>query len=117
MFVVAQDSDGLLCIKDAVDMLADLRITSLLAEGGAKIFTQFIKQGLFDKVSFFIAPIIIGKGIEAIGELGTIKLSQSIRLENPVVEIIGNQVIMHGYRALRSTFGRMAEVMQCLQGL
>ncbi len=108
---VPENRKGLLNLKETLDTLADLKITSLLVEGGAKVFTQFIEQELFDKISFFIAPLIIGKGIEGIGELDTIKLSRSRRLENLMVETIRDQVIVNGYRNLKSTFGRLAEAL------
>lgn len=40
--------------------LADMNISSLIVEGGAKTHTSFLKERLVDKVAIFLAPKIIG---------------------------------------------------------
>ncbi|MFQ5584426.1 MAG: bifunctional diaminohydroxyphosphoribosylaminopyrimidine deaminase/5-amino-6-(5-phosphoribosylamino)uracil reductase RibD, partial [Calditrichia bacterium] len=67
--VVQGNGSGFVDIEQVLKWLSQNGITSLLVEGGSQVYTQFIKQGLFDKISVFIAPIIIGNGIEAIGDL------------------------------------------------
>lgn len=49
--------------RDLNQLLAKLyqrQLHSLLLEGGAQIASSFINAGLVDKVSFFIAPLLIG---------------------------------------------------------
>jgi diaminohydroxyphosphoribosylaminopyrimidine deaminase / 5-amino-6-(5-phosphoribosylamino)uracil reductase len=41
----------------------NINISSILIEGGANLFSQFIKQDLFDDIYFIVAPIIMGRGI------------------------------------------------------
>ncbi|MDZ7624349.1 MAG: bifunctional diaminohydroxyphosphoribosylaminopyrimidine deaminase/5-amino-6-(5-phosphoribosylamino)uracil reductase RibD [Ignavibacteriaceae bacterium] len=50
-------------LKKILKVLADHKITSLLVEGGADIFTQFLEKDLFDEIIVLQAPKILGKGI------------------------------------------------------
>lgn len=43
--------------------LGELGITSLFIEGGAGLYSSFIKEGLYDRISAFQAPMFVGKGI------------------------------------------------------
>ena len=78
--------------------LTQLKISSVLVEGGGKVFTSFIKNRLFDKISFFIAPMMIGSGIQSIGDLGIDSLEEAFRLQNVKIEIIDQQAVVEGYR-------------------
>ncbi len=82
--------------------LAARQITSVLVEGGGEIFTSFIRARLYDKISFFIAPMLIGTGISSIGELGIKSLAEAHRLENVKIEIIDHQAFFQGYRDFKS---------------
>jgi 2,5-diamino-6-(ribosylamino)-4(3H)-pyrimidinone 5'-phosphate reductase len=54
------------CGKGHVDLtimlekLYGLGIRSIMVEGGGKVIYSFLKSGLFDELSLFIAPLIIG---------------------------------------------------------
>lgn len=57
--------------------LYELNISSVLVEGGANIFSQFIEKNLFDDIYFVIAPKIIGDGISAFGDFKITTLSKT----------------------------------------
>jgi diaminohydroxyphosphoribosylaminopyrimidine deaminase/5-amino-6-(5-phosphoribosylamino)uracil reductase len=95
---IAIEDDKNLDLHEIIKYLGKMNITSILVEGGSKIFTSFIKKRLFDKMSIFIAPILIGKGIESIGDLGIKSLKEAYRLERVKFEIIDQQVLIEGYR-------------------
>ena len=78
--------------------LTQLKISSVLVEGGGEVFTSFIKNRLFDKVSFFIAPMMIGSGIQSIGDLGIESLEKAFRLQEVTIEIVDQQALVEGYR-------------------
>ena len=59
-----------------------LGIGSLLLEGGSRLITAFLGQGLWDAVDVFVAPLILGQGIEAVGDLGTLSPESGIKLGN-----------------------------------
>jgi diaminohydroxyphosphoribosylaminopyrimidine deaminase/5-amino-6-(5-phosphoribosylamino)uracil reductase len=45
-------------------------ITSILVEGGADVYTAFLRAGLADRVIIFVAPKFFGTGRDALGDLG-----------------------------------------------
>ena len=67
---VAAADDGLPDLASSLRALYDEGIGSVLVEGGAKLLTSLILRDLWDAVTVFIAPLILGQGIEAVGDLG-----------------------------------------------
>ncbi len=112
--VVENTPQGKVDIKAVLDSLGKMGISSVLVEGGSQIFTEFIARQLFDEISFFIAPRIMGKGIEAFGDLGITKVSDALRLQNVKVNSVNGQLLVHGYRNLNDTFGQILREVECL---
>lgn len=80
-------------ISELMKRLADMEIISVLVEGGALINSTFLKNGLVDKVLFFIAPKIAGNTqLSAVGDL-----PQTIRLKELTFEKIGEDILVSGY--------------------
>ena len=100
------DDAGHLDIRVILQKLAEMEIASLLVEGGGEVFTSFVKQRIFDKISIFIAPMIIGAGVESIGSLGISSLSEALRLQKIRIEIIDGQALVQGYRNFTEIFTR-----------
>ena len=87
--------------RDLENVLKELgrrSIQSVLVEGGASVAGAFLSAGLVDKVSFFIAPLIIGgcDAAPAVGGTGAERISDAVRLRDveitqhePDVEITG----------------------------
>jgi len=74
--------EGKFDIKEILKALYEREIMHLLVEGGKETITRFIKEDLFDKISLFIAPKIIGEdGISSIGKLGIEDITQAVALE------------------------------------
>jgi len=112
--IVKPDPQGRVDVQEVVIRLGQMGISSLLVEGGSRIFSEFIARQLFDKISFFLAPIIIGDGISAIGDLQTGKIAGALRLQHLEMETINDQILLQGYRNLRETFGSLTEAITCL---
>jgi|ERR1043166_1890287 diaminohydroxyphosphoribosylaminopyrimidine deaminase/5-amino-6-(5-phosphoribosylamino)uracil reductase len=104
----AMDAVGVEIVSDSANgrdlelVLAELgrrEIQSLLVEGGANVAGKFLDAGLVDKVSFFIAPKIIGgsDAPTAVGGPGVEKLAESIELRDVVVTQRGADVEFTGY--------------------
>jgi diaminohydroxyphosphoribosylaminopyrimidine deaminase / 5-amino-6-(5-phosphoribosylamino)uracil reductase len=86
-----------------LDELGKREIQSLLVEGGANVAGKFLDAMLVDKVSFFIAPKIIG-GRDApgtIGGLGVEKLAEGIELQDVKVTQRGQDVEFTGYPRMK----------------
>jgi len=83
-----------------VDLMAALRkfagegITSILVEGGAKLSTSLVKAGLVDKLVVVIGPKIIGKGIEALGDLGISEIDDALGLSIEKIRRVGEDLVV-----------------------
>jgi len=76
-----REDGGGLDLPQLLEKLGEMDIVSLLVEGGSGVLTSFLKQKLADRVIVCIAPIIIGRGKEAVGDLGTERIDKSLELE------------------------------------
>ena len=65
-------------------------------EGGAETVTSFLKQKLVDKIYICMAPIMIGNGINSIGDLGIKKISGALKLEKTEWRKSGPDMIFSG---------------------
>jgi len=59
--------------KQALTILYKMGITSVLVEGGQKIFTSFLQANLVDEIIFFVANIELGKDAVGFVENGLFK--------------------------------------------
>jgi diaminohydroxyphosphoribosylaminopyrimidine deaminase/5-amino-6-(5-phosphoribosylamino)uracil reductase len=86
-------------LAKVLDELGRREIQSLLVEGGANVAGEFIDAGLVNKISFFIAPMIIGgrDAPTAIGGRGVEKLTEGIELRDVEVTQRGQDVEFTGY--------------------
>jgi diaminohydroxyphosphoribosylaminopyrimidine deaminase/5-amino-6-(5-phosphoribosylamino)uracil reductase len=92
---------------DLPEVLAELgrrSIQTVLVEGGATLAGLLLEAGLIDKVTFFIAPIIIGgkDAPSAIAGAGAEKLADAFQLSNVEVAQHGRDIEITGYPQPRS---------------
>ena len=75
--------NGRLDLKGVLTELGRRQLTSLIVEGGAEVAASFIEQRLVDKVTFFIAPKIVGgrQAFAAVGGSGVERLSEVLELQ------------------------------------
>jgi diaminohydroxyphosphoribosylaminopyrimidine deaminase/5-amino-6-(5-phosphoribosylamino)uracil reductase len=88
--------------RDLAAVLVELgrrQIQSVLVEGGASIAGHFLDAGLVNKISFFIAPKIIGgrEAPMAVQGKGAETLAESIELQDVEVTQRGRDVEFTGY--------------------
>jgi diaminohydroxyphosphoribosylaminopyrimidine deaminase/5-amino-6-(5-phosphoribosylamino)uracil reductase len=76
-------------------------IQSVLVEGGASVAGSFIDAGLVNKVTFFIAPKIVGgeAAPNAISGKGVQRMSEALELERVEVLQHGRDIEVTGYPA------------------
>ena len=79
-----RNGKGGLSLEDLLDKAGRFGISSLLVEGGAGLATSFIKSGLVDKHYIFLAPKLIGAGVEAVGDLNIKKMSDAVGYKSMV---------------------------------
>jgi riboflavin biosynthesis pyrimidine reductase len=94
VLTVEEDSEGMVDLKDLLQKLGKKNISSVLLEGGATTITSFIRQGLADKIIAIVAPKIMGEGVEAVGELGILKVGRALKLSFDRVYRNGEDVII-----------------------
>jgi len=94
VITVDADEQKRVSLKKLFRLLAARNISSVLIEGGAQMVTTALKEDLVDRLVTIIAPKIIGKGIEAIGDLHIRDLEEAKMLSVRSLIKKGADVIM-----------------------
>lgn len=84
-------ADGRPSLPALLDCLADLGVDSLMVEGGARVISAFLGQGLVDWVVLTIAPLFVG-GVHALESA----LPSFLRLREIKWEQWGNDLVVWG---------------------
>lgn len=86
-------------LQSILKELADRSLQSVLIEGGAGIAGEFIDAGLVNKVTFFVAPKIVGgtTAPSAIGGTGVEKMADALDLDRVQVVPRGKDLEISGY--------------------
>lgn len=71
-------------------------ITSVLVEGGGAIITSVLRERLADRLSIVVAPKIIGRGVDAVGELGLTTMDQALQLTAVQWRRLGPDILCTG---------------------
>jgi diaminohydroxyphosphoribosylaminopyrimidine deaminase/5-amino-6-(5-phosphoribosylamino)uracil reductase len=77
--------------------LGMLGITSILVEGGKTVISSFINQKLFDRLTVYIAPRLLGNGNNIFENKEIKKISQAIEFEDVRFKTLKDQVVFEGY--------------------
>lgn len=87
--------------RDLASVLAELarrEVQGLIVEGGSGVAGAFLRAGLVDKASFFIAPLILGAdALGAIGGAGPLNVADAARLRDVETRRHGDDVEVTGY--------------------
>lgn len=97
----ARTAEGKVDLRSMLKSLGSLKMTSLLLEGGPALATEFLKQGLVDKVSFMIAPSLMGEGKNSLDDLGFHSLAQKLNLTDTATTVLGKDILIEGYLCLQ----------------
>lgn len=98
VLIVPPDANGQVDLKALLKTLGERDISSVLVEGGAETITSFLRLGLADKVIAIIAPKILGKGTDTIGELNITDVSQALKLSFTRIYRSGEDIVVEGKR-------------------
>ena len=79
--------------------LGSRSLQSVLVEGGSTIAGEFFDAGLVNKITFFIAPKIIGgtEAPSAVGGRGVEAMAEALELERVTVVQRGRDIEVTGY--------------------
>lgn len=95
---VPPDKNNRVDPKHLLRSLGDREISSLLVEGGATVITSFFETGLWDKLVVFIAPKILGKGTDSVGDLNITDLAKAFKLTFDKVYKSGVDIVVEAGR-------------------
>ena len=80
----------------ALEAIRALGFRSLLVEGGARVITSFLVSGEVDRVIVSVAPLVLGRGVDAVDDLGSRRIADAVRLEDRVVRQVGDDIVIAG---------------------
>lgn len=72
-------------------------ITSIYVEGGAKTLSAFVERGLFNKLYVFVAPILLGQGLDWAASLKIANMSERVELEFTETANLDRDVMITAY--------------------
>ncbi len=93
--VVREAPEGI-DLADGLARLLALGIQSVLVEGGGRVITSTLRERLADRVVVAVAPLLLGTGTEAVGDLGTSVVADGLRLLNRTVYQVGPDLLVAG---------------------
>jgi diaminohydroxyphosphoribosylaminopyrimidine deaminase/5-amino-6-(5-phosphoribosylamino)uracil reductase len=93
VLIAQKGQDGRVELKSLMKQLAERGVSSLLVEGGKEVITSLLKERLVNRMVIITAPLILGKGIEGIGDLGITDLEVAIKPSSYKVSKVGEDVI------------------------
>lgn len=96
--LVLKSRQGRVPLDSLLDILGRLRITSLLIEGGSELNAAAVREGLVDRVAFYVAPRLLG-GQDAKGVIGgrsPDRLVHATTLTDVSVQRIGADLLIEG---------------------
>ncbi len=97
VLVLPEDERGWVESAGLWRKLAELGVTSVLIEGGNTLATACLKTKVIDRIASFIAPKVLGSGIDAIGDLGIRNINNAIQLERVEYKILPVDILVQGW--------------------
>ena len=94
LMAAGRGGSGSLDLAAALRLLGDAGVTRLLVEGGARLSSSLLRQGLVDRLLWYRAPAVRGSGLSAfsglhlsgLAEMPRVMRKETIRLGEDVLE-------------------------------
>jgi 5-amino-6-(5-phosphoribosylamino)uracil reductase/diaminohydroxyphosphoribosylaminopyrimidine deaminase/5-amino-6-(5-phosphoribosylamino)uracil reductase len=96
ILVLPEDDAGHVQIAPLLERLAERGVRSVMVEGGAGLITAFLRARLVDRMVVTLAPKVLGRGIDAVGDLEIGDLTNALRLVDVVYERYGDDIVIDG---------------------
>jgi diaminohydroxyphosphoribosylaminopyrimidine deaminase/5-amino-6-(5-phosphoribosylamino)uracil reductase len=94
VLITPPDKEGRVDLTNLLKTLGKREITSLLVEGGGEVITSFLRLNLVDNLVAIIAPKLLGKGTDAVGDLNIADLAKAYQLNIEKVYRSGVDIVM-----------------------
>jgi diaminohydroxyphosphoribosylaminopyrimidine deaminase/5-amino-6-(5-phosphoribosylamino)uracil reductase len=69
--------------------LSARHVNHLFLEGGPTLAAAFLSAGLVDEVVAYVAPMLLGRGLSAVGDLGVDTIGEALHLDVTDVTTLG----------------------------
>lgn len=94
--ITVNEKDGHIDIKELMKTLADMKIDSILLEGGGTLNWAALNAGIVNKVQTYIAPKIVGgrDALSPVGGKGKERMSDAVKLKDSIIKKIGNDYMI-----------------------
>lgn len=90
-------SEGILDLGEAMHILAELGVATLLVEGGATLVGSVIERDLAQKIVIFVAPKLFGHGVKGFTGPVVNELAAAHRVDIYRTEMVGEDVMITAY--------------------
>jgi riboflavin-specific deaminase-like protein len=101
VLVTDSHDHGRVDLRALLQYLEDRGVSKVLIEGGAEVITSALQHGLVGRLVVCIAPKLIGRGVEAVGNLGILSMSDALRFAESSFTRVGEDIIFDGELARR----------------
>ncbi|MFW6361762.1 MAG: dihydrofolate reductase family protein [Spirochaetota bacterium] len=85
--------EAYLSLPAVLEILSGLGFSSLFVEGGADLITSFFEAHLVDRLCIVAAPVIIGRGKQAVKDLRVRKMEDARRGHTTSVRQVGDDIV------------------------
>jgi diaminohydroxyphosphoribosylaminopyrimidine deaminase/5-amino-6-(5-phosphoribosylamino)uracil reductase len=89
--------DGILDLDEALHILGELGVATLLVEGGATLVGSVIERDLAQKIVLFVAPKLFGHGVKGFTGPVVDELAAAHRVDIYRTEMVGEDVMITAY--------------------
>lgn len=96
ILAIDPDRHGRVDLRKLLERLAAENISSLLVEGGSDIITSFLADHLVQRLVTVIAPKILGRGTDAVGDLQIKDLDLAEKIFVQKVSRLGADIVVDG---------------------
>lgn len=94
--VLGMEKGRIFDLRLLLQALAALGISSVLVEGGPATIGQFVEQKLAKRLHWFVAPKIVGGGLQSLSLGAPYRLSRSPLVRNMIVRMTGPDLLVEG---------------------
>lgn len=96
VLVLPTSVDGRVDLGALLEELGRRGMASVLVEGGAGLITSMLRERRVRRLVVSIAPLVLGSGIEAVGELDIMRLRDALAFRRASFSQLGSDVIFDG---------------------
>jgi diaminohydroxyphosphoribosylaminopyrimidine deaminase / 5-amino-6-(5-phosphoribosylamino)uracil reductase len=76
------DPVGWVEVRDLLRKMGSSGISSVLVEGGGSVITSFLSAAAAQRLVGFVAPLLLGEGVEAVRDLGIKRVDEAVRFSS-----------------------------------